>query len=158
MGLKVQIRHFDEKDAVAISALCIDAFSLAVAPSLSHEGVETFKSIASVDSLLIRMSEDNMILVCEEHGRVVGVVELKEGRHIAMLFVSPDYQKRGVGRDLISAILPFASAVTVTVSASHNSVPAYLKYGFTCAGDPDIKSGLAFQPMQLKSKKSRIDL
>ncbi len=154
----MQIRQLEEKDLVTVSALCIDAFSVAVAPSLPHEGVETFKSIASVDSFLGRMSKDNTILVYEKNGSVIGVVELKEGRHVAMLFVSPDCQKKGVGRELFSAILPFVRAEIVTVSASLNSVPAYLKYGFTCAGDPDEKSGLAFQPMELESQISRIKM
>lgn len=154
----MKIRQLEQKDLVTVSALCIDAFSMAVAPSLSHEGVETFKSIASVDSFLDRMSKDNTILVYEKNGSVIGVVELKEGRHVAMLFVAPDCQKRGVGRELFSAILPFARVETVTVSASLNSVPAYLKYGFTCSGDPDEKSGLAFQPMELKYQTGRISV
>lgn len=147
----MQIRLLEEKDLVAVSALCVDAFSVAVAPSLSHEGVETFKNIASVGSFLNRMSQNNTILVYEENGRVIGVVELKEGRHVAMLFVSPDCQEMGIGRKLISAIMPFISADTITVKASLNSVPAYLKYGFTCAGDPDERAGLVYQSMELKS-------
>ena len=154
----MKVRQLEEKDLVTVSALCIDAFSVAVAPSLSHEGVETFKGIASVDSFLDRMSKDNTTLVYEENGRVIGVIELKEGRHISMLFVSPDYQKKGVGRELFSAILPFVRAETITISASLNSVPAYMKYGFTCAGDPDVKAGLVFQPMVRRSQISRINM
>lgn len=147
----MQIRQLEEKDLMTVSALCINAFAVAVAPNLSPEGVETFNNIASVDSFLYRMNQDNTILVYEENERVIGVVELKEGRHVAMLFVSPECQKMGVGRQLFSAILPFITAETLTVSASLNSVPAYLKYGFTCAGDPDEKSGLVYQPMELNS-------
>ena len=98
------------------------------------------------------MCKDNTMLVCEEHGRIVGIIELKEGLHIALLFVSPNFQKKGIGHKLISAILPFVRAEIVTVSASHNSVPAYLNYGFTLSGDPDNKSGLAFQPMELNTQ------
>lgn len=144
----MQIRVIEEKDLMAVSALCINAFSEAVAPRLSQEGIETFKNVASVNSFLHRMSQDNTILVYEENGRVIGIVELKGGRHIAMLFVSPDCQNRGVGRELVSAILPFVSAGTLTVSASLNSVPAYLKYGFICVGEPGETSGLVYQPMQ----------
>lgn len=147
----MQIRLIDEKDAVAVSALCIDSFSVAVAPSLSLEGVETFKNIASENSFLERMTKDSTILVCEEHGSIIGVIELKRGQHIAMLFVSPDRQETGVGRALFSAILPFVTEETVTVSASLSSIPAYLKYGFVYAGDQDEKSGLVFQPMEYTS-------
>ena len=146
----MQIRLLEEKDLVAVSALCIDAFSVAVAPNLSHEGIDTFKNIACVDSFSDRMNQGNTILVYEKNGRLVGMIELKEGCHVAMLFVSPDCQKTGVGRELISAILSFIRSKTITVNASLNSIPAYLKYGFTCAGDPGEKFGLVYQPMELK--------
>ena len=121
-----------------------------VAPGQSDEGVKTFKTIASVESFSDRMQQDNTILVCEENQRIIGVVELKEGRHLAMLFVSPDCQERGVGRSLVSAIIPCTRAETLTVNASLNSVSAYSRYGFICEGDIAEKSGLEYQPMKLK--------
>jgi GNAT superfamily N-acetyltransferase len=130
------------------------AFMDSVAPNLSIEGVETFQGIASVDGFSNRMKEDNTILVYEENGKVKGVIELKEGRHVAMLFVAPDFQERGVGRALISAITPYTRGETITVSASLNSISAYFRYGFICAGDPDEKSGLKYQPMELELNKA----
>lgn len=121
-----------------------------VAPSLSNEGIETFQSIASVNSFSNRMEKDNAILVYEEKGKVKGVIELKEGRHVAMLFVAPDFQKRGVGRALVSAITPYIRSETITVSASLNSISAYSRYGFICTGNPEENSGLKYQPMELK--------
>ena len=149
----MQIRELEKRDLVRVSALCMKAFMASVAPGLSNEGVETFKSIASVSSFSDRMKQDNKILVCEENGSVIGVIELKEGRHVAMLFVASDYQERGVGRALVSAIMPFTRAETITVSASLNSISAYLQYGFICVGDSDEKSGLKYQPMELKNIK-----
>ncbi|MCP4285154.1 MAG: GNAT family N-acetyltransferase [Gammaproteobacteria bacterium] len=130
------------------------AFMCSVAPSLSNEGIETFRNIASVDGFSNRMKEDNIILVYEENGEVKGAIELKEGRHLAMLFVDPDFQKVGVGTALVSAMKPYTRAKTITVSASLNSVPAYFRYGFVCTGDPDEKSGLKYQPMELELNKA----
>lgn len=149
----MQIRKLEQKDLPRVSSLCMKAFMDSVAPSLSNEGVETFQSIASIDGFSNRMKEDNTILVYEENGKVKGVLELKEGRHVAMLFVDPDFQERGIGRALVSAIMPYARAETITVSASLNSIPTYVRYGFICAGDPDEKSGLKYQPMELELNK-----
>ena len=149
----MQIRKLEKKDLAGVSSLCMKAFMDSVAPSLSNEGFETFQGIASVDGFSNRMKEDNTILVYEENGKVKGVIELKEGRHVAMLFVVPDFQERGVGRALVSAITPYTRAETITVSASLNSIPAYSRYGFICAGDPDEKSGLKYQPMELELNK-----
>jgi len=150
----MHIRKLEQKDLERVSSLCMKAFMNSVAPSLSNEGVETFQSIASVGGFSNRMKEDNIILVYEENRKVNGVIELKEGRHVSMLFVAPDFQKRGIGRALVSAITPYTRAETITVSASLNSIPAYLRYGFICAGDLDEKSGLKYQPMELELNKA----
>ncbi len=150
----MQIRKLEQRDLARVSSLCMKAFMDSVAPSLSNEGVETFQSIASVSGFSNRMKEDNTILVYEENGKVKGVIELKEGRHVAMLFVAPDFQERGVGRALVSAITPYTRTETITVSASLNSISAYFRYGFKCAGDPDEKSGLKYQPMELELNKA----
>lgn len=150
----VQIRELEQKDLERVSALCMNAFMISVAPSLSNVGVETFQSIASVGGFSSRMKEDNIILVYEKNEKIKGVIELKEGRHVAMLFVAPDSQKRGIGRALVSAIMPCTRAEIITVSASPNSIPAYFRYGFICTGDPDEKSGLKYQPMELELNKA----
>jgi len=121
-----------------------------VAPTLQEEGIKTFHSIASVNGLESRMDTDNEMFVYEENGEPIGFLELKEGRHIAMLFVSPSAQKQGVGKSLVSAMLPYTRCDAVTVSASITSVPAYLQYGFKCTGEASESAGLKYQPMEMK--------
>lgn len=150
----MQIRKIDKADLNIVSSICMKAFMHSVAPTLSGEGVDTFGKIASVDSFLNRMKEDNVILIYEEIGEIKGVVELKEGRHLAMLFVDLEFQKKGIGKNLVSAVLSYAKVEKITVSASLNSVPAYLSYGFINVGQPDEKSGLKYQPMELELNKA----
>ncbi|MCB0191708.1 MAG: GNAT family N-acetyltransferase [Anaerolineae bacterium] len=140
----------EEKDLEAVSTLCMVSFSNSVAGTLSGEGVSTFSKIASSDAFRTRMKEDNVILVAECNGRIEGVIELKEGRHVAMLFVAPEHQKKGVGKKLLASALRYARVDTVTVSASLPSVPAYKKYGFACTGDIAESAGLVYQPMEIE--------
>jgi len=144
------IRKINSADLCSVSSVCIDAFMDTVAPTLEKEGVQTFQGIASIGGLESRMDADNEMLVYEDNGEVIGFLELKEGRHIAMLFVSPGSQKKGVGKSLISAMLPYAKKNVVTVNASLTSVPAYLHYGFECTGDASESAGLTYQPMKIK--------
>lgn len=55
-----------------------------VAATLFDEGISTFSNIASRDAFLDRMKGDNFD----------GVIELNEGRHVAMLFICPERQKK----------------------------------------------------------------
>ncbi|WP_415898182.1 GNAT family N-acetyltransferase [Neptuniibacter sp. QD57_21] len=144
------IREMKESDTEGVSQVCLDAFFDSVAGSLSDEGIATFAAISSADAFAERMKEDNRMLVAEDNnGEILGVIELKEGRHIAMLFVTPSQQKGGIGRRLLTAVLKYARSEIVTVSASLPSVPAYRKYGFELKGEVGELSGLVYQPMVL---------
>ncbi|WP_248290163.1 GNAT family N-acetyltransferase [Pseudoalteromonas arctica] len=119
----------DEKDIEAVSAICCASFSHSIADTLSDtlsdEGKRSFANIAASNAFLGRMKGDNLVLVAENDGKIEGIIELKEGRHVAMLFISPERQKKGIGRNLLSSALKYAKVETVTVSASLSSVPAY---------------------------------
>lgn len=146
----MHIRKMENKDLERVNCICMSAFMRSVAPSLSSEGVETFRAIASEDEFSKRSHGDNLILVSEVNGEIQGVIELKEGRHVAMLFVDPEFQNRGVGGKLLAAVKAYSRVKTITVSASLNSVPAYLQFGFVCVGKPAEQSGLKYQPMEFE--------
>jgi len=149
----MSIRKVERADLVCVQAICINAFMESVAPTLTEEGIETFKNIASVSGFAKRMEADNEMLAYEDNGEVVGIIEFKEGRHIAMLFVSPGFQKKGIGGSLVSAILPYARDNLLTVSASLTSISAYLNYGFKCSGVIGESAGLKYQPMEMELDK-----
>lgn len=144
----MSIRKIIADDLQIVSDLCIDAFTESVASSLSEQGIATFRQIAQAESFASRMKDDNMMLVYEEGGRIKGVIELKEGRHIAMFFVAPDCQQQGIGKALILAIMAYARQDIITVSASLTSVPAYIRYGFEISAEIAESAGLVYQPMQ----------
>ncbi|WP_247688764.1 GNAT family N-acetyltransferase [Pseudoalteromonas sp. MMG012] len=95
------------------------------------------------------MQQDNVLLVVEENENLIGMIELKAGGHVAMLFVDPEFQNNGVGRALLNAVLAHVNADILTVSASLTSFGAYQKYGFNCVGKIQESSGLVYQPMEL---------
>lgn len=144
----MQIRKMTHDDLASANALCLASFTLAVAPSLSAQGVEAFAKVAAQQAFAERMMGDNLMLVCVAEGALTGLIELKEGRHVAMLFVAPDWQRRGVGQRLMNAALEHARADVVTVRASLGSVAAYERYGFALAGDVGEFAGLVYQPME----------
>ena len=144
------IRPLTHDDLPRASALCMDVFLLAVAPSLSAQGIETFSKVAAAQAFADRMQGDNLILVYVADGAISGLIELKEGRHVAMLFVAPDSQRKGIGMHLMNAALEHAKAEVLTVKASLSSVAAYESYGFVQSGDVGEFAGLVYQPMEKK--------
>lgn len=60
---------------------------------------------------------------------LVGVLVLRENNHLSQLFVLPDRQRRGIGRQLVEAALGRQTG-RVTVFAAHSSVGFYEKMGF----------------------------
>ncbi|HYQ21878.1 GNAT family N-acetyltransferase [Stenotrophomonas sp.] len=143
------IRPARPDDLPAISAICIAAFNEAVAASLSAQGVATFMQVASASAFAGRLPGDNHILVAEQDSEIVGVVELKEGRHLAMLFVDPACQGQGIGHALFQAVLPQLRAPAMSVRASLNAVPTYQRYGFVIDGEVGEYNGLVYQPLTL---------
>ncbi|WP_298769589.1 GNAT family N-acetyltransferase [uncultured Shewanella sp.] len=114
------IRQMTLEDIERVSELCLTSFMGAVAGTLSDEGVATFTNIASIEAFKKRMQENNTWFVyectaenttsselvyqtCPVEKRIMGVLELKENKHISMLFVCPSAQRQGVGRALIAA-------------------------------------------------------
>ena len=144
------IRRMNIDDAQSVSNIAVSSFMEAVSGQLSEEGISTFLGISSVDSFIERIAKDNVMLVSEDLDGVNGIIELKGGRHIAMLFIKPDKQRKGIGRALVEEALMHSRVKTVTVSASLISVEAYKKYGFDIVGEEKEEKGLRYQPMEIE--------
>lgn len=142
------IRPLQPTDLASVSELTLRAFMHSVASTLPPEGVAFFEQLATVEAYRQRMQEDNVFYVFEQGGQVQGVIEFKQGRHIAMMFVVPVCQRKGIGRALVETVLPHARQSTITVSASLPSVAAYQKYGFKITGEQAESHGLIYQPME----------
>lgn len=150
MACLVRIRAMEANDINKVSSVCINAFSKSIANSLPKNGVLIFSKLASSEAFLKRMQDGNLILVAEYKGKVEGVIELIDGRHIAMFFVEPCLQNQGIGRKLLSTAISFSKVDTITVKASLPSVYVYKKFGFKSEGKINKSTDLVYQLMKLK--------
>jgi len=144
------VRTLMAADLEKASHICMAAFMGAVAQSLPDLGIETFARIASVEGFRARMVQDTLMFAYAQEEQIIGIAELKEGRHVAMLFVDPAAQQQGIGKALMAAMIEQARVEVLTVSASLSSVPAYERYGFACSADAAESSGLRYQPMEMR--------
>ena len=140
------------EEAEAVASLVIASFSQCVAPDYESDGVEAFTEFARPSNLAERDRTGHTTLVAEAEGRLLGMVQLQWPSHVRMLFVSPEAQRRGIGRALLDAALEILNsesphATTVTVNSSPFAVEPYEKMGFAVSGPRQSKGGVISIPM-----------
>lgn len=115
-----------------------DAFLM----TLTAESIE--RKIASAEL-------DYYVSVIES--QMTGVISVRDGRHLFHLFVSRDFQRKGVAYALwthVKHIYGWSSPeVPVTVNSTTAGVPFYEHVGFRPTGPRAEKNGVAYIPMQL---------
>jgi GNAT superfamily N-acetyltransferase len=137
-------------EAAAVSLLAREVFIQFVAAQYEAEGVEEFGRYESAEAFSQRQEPDHVSLVAERDGELIGMLQLRESSHVAMLFIRPSCQRQGIGRALLAA----ASALVgdpdraFTVSASPNAVTAYERLGFTPTAPEQLLRGIRYVPMQ----------
>lgn len=151
-----RIRPMEEGEALGISSLVMDIFSRFVAPLHPPEGIREFEAYVRPSAILQRNREGHVTLVAEQNGRVVGVIHVRAGTHVCLLFVEPSCQRQGIARELLASAVRMRRVrgpVRMTVNASPNSVPAYRRLGFSETGLEEVVNGIRFTPMSLDLDK-----
>ena len=107
-----------------------------------------FHRYASPADFSQRHESGHITLVAENSGKLVGMLHLREPRHISMLFVQSSFQRRGIGRGLLAAAGALAgdTSCVFTVSSSPNAVSAYERLGFASLARNSACMGFAFYP------------
>ena len=149
----MQIRPGVPDDASPISALIIDLARTFITMDFSPEGEANFLASADPASIARFFDEGFEYLVAEEHGRILGVVGMRDGTHLFHLFVERSVQGAGLGRDLWNQakhrFSPADYRGDFTVNASRNAVGFYERLGFVRDGAEDIRGGVIAVPMRL---------
>lgn len=145
--MKLKVEKLAVTDLLAVSRLIERSFDESVANTLSNEGIETFKSGLTVESLEKRLNSGNLFLISRSENMIVGVGEIRDGNHLNLLFFEPDLQNRGVGKTIFSGLTRLIQSDKVTVNSSLNAVGAYQQLGFHKNGQPAEARGIKYQPM-----------
>ena len=152
----LSLRHLSSGEEGIASELVMRSYRAATTTDDSAEGVEEFTRYAGAASIRTRMSEGSIVVMAFLGAVSVGVVEIRSLGHIALLFISPDYQGRGVGRSLCEAAIEAVARMLprppkVTVKASPGAVAFYEKLGFLTVGGLTEFNGIRFVPMERAS-------
>lgn len=141
------------EEAVVVD-LVLNVFSEFVAPRYSEEGVTEFKKFVTADALAKRVRAGDIVLLALSGRRIIGMIEVSENHHIALLFVQKSHQRRGIGGKLIRMSTEMClqrqpDIRSITVNSSPNAFAAYQQLGFEAEENEKVVNGIRFIPLAL---------
>jgi len=143
-------RQIEPSEIAEVASLARQVFDQFVAPHYQADGISEFHQYASAEALLQRQESGHITLVADNQGQLVGMLHLRMPCHVAMLFVRPSCQRRGVGRGLLAAAGSLLSDgdCELTVNSSPNAVSAYKRLRFHATDAEQCVHGIRFIPMR----------
>jgi GNAT superfamily N-acetyltransferase len=153
-----EFQDLQERDIPEVSALLMRLYERYIAHDFPPKAQGGIRQYLSVPALRARLGLRHFALVCRTSpsfpagdmdgqageaisaGVIVGIIEVRDYRHISLLFVDDDYQRRGIASTLLARAVErcrrHAPGLTeITVRASPYAMPIYERLGFV--PDPD---------------------
>ncbi len=120
------------------------------APDYSQQGVESFKRFIEIEQIqeLIERRELKF-WGAYKVDQLVGVIVIKLDSHVSMLFVDPDFHRKGIGSRLFQVAFG-EQAGKITVNASPYAIEFYHRLGFQDKSAEQIVDGIRFTPMKME--------
>ena len=124
--------------------LALRVFMEFEAPDYPYEGTEEFKRSLQNPAYI-----DNLCYyIAIEQEEVIGMLATRnKGRHIALLFVDAQWQRKGIGRKLIEVALEDCKGSTMTVNSAPFAHGFYKEVGFEDTDVEQLTNGIRYIPM-----------
>lgn len=147
---EVREAKLDEwEDAMALVWRTFQRFE---AHEYSPEGVKNFLDFISDNALRkMFMIHEYHLWVALDGNQVIGLISLRSGRFISLLFVDEKYHRQGVGRALMEVLCDYLREKNIsfcTVKSSPYAVEFYHKTGFYDLGPERVEAGMRVTSMR----------
>lgn len=158
MAETLTYRLMHPTDILSVSELIARVYNELVASEHSPEGVQEFYRYIQPSAFLARQENNHFTLISVVQNNIVGIIEVRDYNHISLLFVAPEYQRRGIAKALFQKALQICQTneprlLRISVNASLYAVPIYEKLGFRGIGEKHVINGISFVPMVLHLSK-----
>jgi N-acetylglutamate synthase-like GNAT family acetyltransferase len=131
MRMDIQIRNASATDAPTISNTIINALRESNARDYSPEIIEQVVRSFSAPAVM-KMLTERQVMVATVDGHIVATASL-QANTIRSVFVDPDYQAKGIGRQLMERIESLAANAGLSILSVPSSITAegfYASLGF----------------------------
>lgn len=151
--MTILISPVTPEDLPAVLAIARQVNEAQVLPHLNEEGRATMRNPMEKDLQRLLDTDGRPTLKATLKGDIVGYITWRDGHFVTALYVSLAHQGKGIGGQLMDAMIARATEPVVKLRSSVNAVGFYLRYGFTPAGEEQTISGIRFVPMSLELGK-----
>lgn len=124
------------------------------APDYEEMGVQTFQHFIEFHSMRQKMESGEMkFWGCYQNSYLVGVIALRPGQHISLLFVRKRFHHLGIASRLVRIVIAELKAMgpevpMITVNSSPYAVGFYRAVGFRELGPEEKRDGIRYTPMR----------
>ena len=151
----VQIKSFQSGEEQAAHQLVKSVYDEYVAPENTPEGNQHFYDWIAPDQIAKRQEKQNNLWLAWDNVQLAGLIEIRDGNNITLLFVDKAWQKRGIATLLFQTALKEClkrnpDLDKFLVHASLCSVPVYKSFGFKVTEKARKENGIYFVPMELQ--------
>lgn len=152
---KVIVRCAYNSDWDGAMKLAWNTFARFDAPDYSREGIDNFRNFVTDETLhQMFLAGHYQLFVAVMDGKYLGMLSLREKKHISLLFVDGECHGNGIGTALIKFVARYAATEeginTLTVNSSPFAVEFYHSMGFTDIRGETEADGIRFTPMELR--------
>lgn len=154
MSITIIYRQMKPGEEVGVCNLVVRSFNEFIAPGFTEQGLEEFFRYVNARALHKRSREGYLVILAEADGKIAGILEIKELRHLSMLYVDKQFHRKGIARELVYLGLDHIrsnspAAKQVTVNSSTYARPFYEDMGFRKTEEEKTIHGILHVPMSL---------
>ena len=140
------VRRFQVSDAEGVSELIIKTLRTTNIKDYSLEHIENDAKAFTPDGVIKRASWTHFYVVCDKT-RIVGCGAIgpywgkEDESSLFNIFVLPDYQRKGIGREIIKTLEQdeyFLRAKRIEIPSSIKACEFYKKMGYTYKNGVDV--------------------
>mgnify|MGYP002526499281 CR=1 FL=1 len=147
------IRKALTKDSDEISQLISRNAKLLLNDDFDGDGLDFFLNTVSRQSITEYMDQGFMYLVAETASEIVGVVAIKDHRHLFHLFVDINHHNKGIAKklwlDIFADSLQKRNGGVFTLNSTSYALAVYEHWGFVKTDDMQMRQGIRYTPMEL---------
>ena len=145
-----EIKENNLKEALSLVRVVFDEF---IGHAFSKKGRNEFYKYISHQNILEKYNEDRLVFYgYYVNDTIVGVIALRDGSHISLLFVDKQYQGKGIAKALFEEIEIICkdnpNIYKLSVNSSPYAIDFYRKIGFKAIDKEKYRNGIRFTPME----------